>query len=260
MFYIFVQLKVIVEFLNVMVMLKNVINEYFLFSRKEKRAVILLMALLVFLFAVNGLLHHCKGTGRAEYDYSSLKAEIDKFEKDVESYRKKTNTGYRKNFKKSTAVMVQYSGDTVRKKNSYKNYKRWYDTLNVELNTADSSMLVKLRGIGPVLSNRIIKYRNMIGGFYEKKQLLEVYGIRQGLFDSISGYIYADTSKIIKRNINTIEAGKLLYHPYLKRYEAESILAYRRINGGVVKIQDLFDNKVCSRETVQIISRYFDVE
>ena len=47
----------------------------------------------------------------------------------------------------------------------------------VELNMADTTTLKKVPGIGPVFANRIVKYRNLLGGFYAVSQLREVYGI-----------------------------------------------------------------------------------
>ncbi len=49
----------------------------------------------------------------------------------------------------------------------------------VDLNTADSVTLLSLYGIGPSFAKRIMKYRNLLGGFYNKTQLLEVYGFDQ---------------------------------------------------------------------------------
>ena len=50
------------------------------------------------------------------------------------------------------------------------------DTLLVDINTADSLDLQQLTGIGPSFSKRIIKYRELLGGYYDIKQVLEVYG------------------------------------------------------------------------------------
>ena len=47
----------------------------------------------------------------------------------------------------------------------------------VEINTADSAELMRLNGIGASFSRRIVKYRNLLGGFISKEQLLEVYGM-----------------------------------------------------------------------------------
>ena len=48
--------------------------------------------------------------------------------------------------------------------------------LMVELNSADSTTLQLLHGIGPAFARRIVRYREKLGGFSNKEQLLEVYG------------------------------------------------------------------------------------
>ena len=48
----------------------------------------------------------------------------------------------------------------------------------VELNTADTTILKKVPGIGSTFARRIIKYRELLGGFYDVSQLAEVYDIR----------------------------------------------------------------------------------
>lgn len=49
--------------------------------------------------------------------------------------------------------------------------------IKVELNSADSSELLKINGVGPVFASRIIKYRNKLGGFATTEQVTEVYGM-----------------------------------------------------------------------------------
>ncbi|NSW93088.1 MAG: helix-hairpin-helix domain-containing protein, partial [Bacteroidales bacterium] len=72
----------------------------------------------------------------------------------------------------------------------------------LDINSSDSAQLEALPGIGPVLSARIIKYRNLLGGFTAVDQLKEVYGLPEETFNLISKRLYADTLKIRKININ----------------------------------------------------------
>ncbi len=46
-----------------------------------------------------------------------------------------------------------------------------------DLNTSTAADLTQVRGIGAVLSERIIKYRTRLQGFDELNQLYEVYGL-----------------------------------------------------------------------------------
>ncbi|MBR4803620.1 MAG: helix-hairpin-helix domain-containing protein, partial [Bacteroidales bacterium] len=56
------------------------------------------------------------------------------------------------------------------------NAQRPAETKKIELNTADTSDLKELRGIGSGYAKRIVKYRERLGGFCKPEQLLEVYG------------------------------------------------------------------------------------
>lgn len=59
----------------------------------------------------------------------------------------------------------------------------------VNINTASLEELMRLEGIGPVMANRIIEYRNDKGRFLSKEKLKEVQGMGQKKFDAIKDYI-----------------------------------------------------------------------
>lgn len=101
----------------------------------------------------------------------------------------------------------------------------------IELNAADSAGLTSLYGIGPVFASRIIKYRNLLGGYYAKEQLLEVYGLREETYMLVSGYLSADTALIVKLRINFDGYRELIRHPYLEKQHVEAILKYRSQHG-----------------------------
>ena len=48
----------------------------------------------------------------------------------------------------------------------------------LDINTADSTEWESFPGIGPVLSSRIVRYRNRVGCFHQLEDLLQVYGIK----------------------------------------------------------------------------------
>ena len=122
----------------------------------------------------------------------------------------------------------------------------------VELNSADSTDLFNLNGIGPVYARRIIKYRSLLGGFYAKNQLLEVYGITEEILNSIEPEIQIDTLKIQKIRVNFAEYRDFLKHPYLNKKQIEAILKYREKNGAFqnteqLKTAGIFDDKTFYR-------------
>ncbi|MDD2696118.1 MAG: ComEA family DNA-binding protein [Anaerolineales bacterium] len=67
----------------------------------------------------------------------------------------------------------------------YPTSTRWL----IDLNTATQAELESLPGIGPVLSRRIIAYRNAYGPFLTVEDLLKVYGIKPETFELIRDLI-----------------------------------------------------------------------
>src|SRR5690606_3841789 len=82
-------------------------------------------------------------------------------------------------------------------------------TLLIELNATDSLELQELRGIGPVFASRIVRFRDLLGGFYDKAQLLDVYGMEPERFKQIEKHVYADSSKVTKIDINKADYATL---------------------------------------------------
>ena len=103
--------------------------------------------------------------------------------------------------------------------------------LRVELNSADTTTLQLLHGIGPTYANRIVRYRERLGGFTSKEQLLEVYGFTPELLSHIAPYVTVDTLNINKIDINSIPLKQLIKHPYIEYYQARDIVNLR--NRGV---------------------------
>jgi DNA uptake protein ComE-like DNA-binding protein len=113
------------------------------------------------------------------------------------------------------------------------------ETLKIELNAADSSDLVQLKGIGPAYANRIIKYRELLGGYYNKEQIKEVYNFPEELYQQVEPYVFVDTTTINKLRINFSEFSELLRHPYFSKNEVKLMLDKRDRDGAYKNIADL---------------------
>lgn len=59
----------------------------------------------------------------------------------------------------------------------------------IDLNTADAALLETLPGIGEVLAQRIIAYREAYGGFRSVEEIMNVKGIGEGKFADIKDLI-----------------------------------------------------------------------
>jgi competence protein ComEA len=128
--------------------------------------------------------------------------------------------------------------------------------LQIDINNSDSAEVDALPGIGPVLSSRIIKYRELLGGFVTVGQLKEVYGISDSLFRVISGMISIDSSAVRRININSAGFSELDRHPYLERYDVQAILKYREIKGRIEGINELKTNNILKGEKAARIFPY----
>ena len=109
-------------------------------------------------------------------------------------------------------------------------------------------VLKRLKGIGPVLASRIVKYRGLLGGYYSVDQLTEVYGISDSLFYTIREHVCIDTSLVRKISINEAGEAQLSMHPYIGRYRAKAILSYRKSVGTISGIEELVKNKIIPEE------------
>jgi len=126
----------------------------------------------------------------------------------------------------------------------------------VEINSASAEDYKKLRGIGDVLSVRIIKYRKLLGGFYSKTQLLEVYGLSDETFNNIEKFLVVDTTKIVHIDVNFSGFRELLFHPYLGKEDVKRIFNYRDSVGFIKNKKQLLDNSILETLVYRKISPY----
>ncbi len=109
----------------------------------------------------------------------------------------------------------------------------------VGINAADSVQLEALPGIGPVLASRIIKYRKLLGGFYEVAQLKEIYGMSEELWIKCSPFLFVDPEGMRGININFSSVTELGRHPYIGFKQAKKVVRTRDLNGKFTGKEDL---------------------
>ena len=133
--------------------------------------------------------------------------------------------------------------------------------VEIELNTADSVNLLQLKGIGPVLASRTIKYRNKLGGFLNIEQLGEIYGITQELIQNIGNNVKINPSLVKKININTSNSADLKSHPYINNWNiANSVVNYRNKHGLYKSIEDIRKLDLVSDELYAKLAAYLTIE
>lgn len=126
----------------------------------------------------------------------------------------------------------------------------------IEINGADTIGLDQIKGIGAAFARRIFNYRERLGGFYQKEQLREVYGVDSLKFEEIKNQIQVDPSTIRKIKINTADFDNLKNHPYLKYKQINAIIQYRKQHGNYTSIADLKKILILSPQTIEQIAPY----
>ena len=99
--------------------------------------------------------------------------------------------------------------------------------LCIELNAADSANLLLLPGIGPSFASRIIRYRELLGGYVNGSQLLEVRGMDSSRYLGIKDLITINNDSIRKMDLNSITFKEMVRHPYFEYYLVKAIFNYK---------------------------------
>lgn len=130
--------------------------------------------------------------------------------------------------------------------------------LPLDINRVDSTELIPLPGIGPVFAGRIIKYRNLLGGFVSVDQLGEVYGIPAKTIELIRSQVIIDSSAVRKIHIDSASFRELLRHPYLEYEDVKALVEFRDFKGDINSVNELRINHILLDSTLSKIDAYLD--
>lgn len=127
-----------------------------------------------------------------------------------------------------------------------------------EVNAADTMDFMQLKGIGPVLARRIIKYRDVLGGFISLEQIKDVYGLTITTYEEMLPWLEVDATRVRKLPINSITAEELRKHPYFRNRNVWGIIRYREQHGAFKGISDLGKIHSLDEDFLRKIEFYLD--
>ena len=135
-------------------------------------------------------------------------------------------------------------------------------TQKQDLNAVTAQQLQKVNGVGEVLSNRIIKFRNKFkGGFIADVQLLDVYGLTPEIIERINRQFTVKTPrKINKLNLNTATSDNLVTIQHIDYDLAYKIIEYRQLRDGFKTINELTKVNDFPINKIEIIKLYLFLE
>jgi competence ComEA-like helix-hairpin-helix protein len=117
--------------------------------------------------------------------------------------------------------------------NSTKDQTEWLG--RIKLNVADAQAFQKLAGVGPVLSERIVRFRDALGGFSSVDDLYDVYGLDSSVVNRAKPVLSVDAELVRPLCLDTVSFRTLLKHP---RFDLETTKKLMRARGRGVHALD----------------------
>ncbi|MEL6718425.1 MAG: helix-hairpin-helix domain-containing protein [Bacteroidota bacterium] len=127
----------------------------------------------------------------------------------------------------------------------------------IDINKATTEEWQQLRGIGSAYANRIVKFRNALGGFSSVKQISETYNLPDSTYQSIR--LSLRPSPILNTlKINDLTATELKNHPYINWKMANIIINYRKQHGAFSSLEDLSQIKILTEDWLKKMEPYLE--
>ena len=175
----------------------------FRISNEERKGVLFLLLVLCVIKSLHSLL--AEGYQRVIFN-------PDRFEVSSEEKKVIDTTRLENVLLASSTDLITISNQPI--------YKR-------DLNRALAIDLKTIRGIGPVLSERIKKYGHSLNGYTDVNQLYRVYGLDSIVVDRIKEAFEIKSDTIIPMNIRLASREELNTLPYLSSSEIEWLISLR---------------------------------
>jgi DNA uptake protein ComE-like DNA-binding protein len=240
---------------------ENRLKSYFAFTKSERIAIITIVSMIVIILVIKYLI--VKNPPKRNYFKHDLDSIVARHEFVMDSVRvadsiEKANkqTVISSEAKRNREITAKKSRTTqLAEIYSLPAVGRNDDTLHasfraerseveksqmIDINTADTTLLKQLPGIGSTFAKRIVEYRDKLGGYCESEQLLEVYMMDTARYEGIKDFVKIDslfTPNKLKINSDVFKT--LVKHPYLEFDDVKKIVNHREQKGLITSWRQL---------------------
>lgn len=153
----------------------------------------------------------------------------------------------------STLVERKQASQSVVRDSSQHHYPvKIRETEQLVLNTADTTSLKTIPGIGPYFARKIVQYGQRLGGYVSIDQLDEIEGFPQ----EAKHYLVINQPQTQKLNVNRMTLDELKRHPYINFFQAKAITDYRRLHGPLHSLNELRLSKDFPPEAIKRLLPY----
>ncbi|MDR1112440.1 MAG: helix-hairpin-helix domain-containing protein [Bacteroidales bacterium] len=255
--------------------MKNLFN----FSRSETVSAAILLAVIVISFLFSHL-YHQQTTGN--WDTHDFREKVRLFDEkqqawndsiETERQNRKTQGGARYDFRDyefdnsdyrfykqrygwDSAAYPSFDSASFRARTA----KQQYTVMQLNLNRCDTGDIIVIPQFGAKRAQKLVEYRQKLGGFHSFEQLAEVYILQNIKTEHLAKYFFIDTTDIKKLEINNATYKELIAHPYFDAYLTKTILNYRNKNGKISNIAQFKDITKAYPELLEKMEPYLSFE
>lgn len=227
------------------------IREFFYLQKSDRKVILTLLCVIAVALGIifmTGGQHETNGLTPAD---TIRKAPRDS----VKRYKEKINTVYvrTKVIYRDTAYQRGHRLTETEHDSAVAHYQpKIHEGEHVILNTADTTALKTVPGIGPYFARKIVQYGQRLGGYVSVDQLDEIEGFPLDAKD----YLVVQEPSPQKLLINQLSLNELKRHPYINFYMAKAITDYRRLHGPIRSLDELRLSKDFPPEVIKRLSPY----
>ncbi len=129
------------------------------------------------------------------------------------------------------------------------------------INIISKKELIAIKGLGEYTANKILNFRNALGGYVNENQYQSIWKIDSIRIEILKSNFYIDTNTIVKLNLNHVDYVQLVKHPYINKNIANSIIKLRNQNGGFFKkSEDILRSKIIDQDLFRKLKPYLCIE
>lgn len=239
------------------------IREFFYLQKSDRKVILTLLVIIVVALGVIFLTGGENDTSNALTVADTLKSEVRRDTFRSKPYYKRdtvyvhTKVVYRDRYYRTGKSDGIKSLDTVSRMNHahgtiVSNPHKIREGEHVVLNTADTTALKTIPGIGPYFARKIVQYGERLGGYVNIDQLDEIEDFPL----ESKQYLVVQDAQPKKLNINQLSLNELKRHPYINYYQARAIEDYRRLHGPLKSLNDLRLSKDFPPEAIERLMPY----
>lgn len=140
------------------------------------------------------------------------------------------------------------------KKDSFVRREKYSPGTVVDVNTADTTELMKIPLIGSKRAAQIVAYRQKLGGFVRVEQVMESCQLP----DEVLEWFVVAPCDVHRINVNKASVQQMMRHPYISFYKARDIFEYRRRNGSFSSAKDLVSCGLLTRDELEKLEAYLE--